>query len=173
MTLTSSGDRSRAACGYGILFIIGIFELVVLIIGAISYGGQANIDCDGSVKSITLPLWLMIGGIIGFCMNTLYLCLYTPSVCCDEFCDNGRSDTLGGMVVCMITGPPLIIMLLTAVFFRIAWFVVGCIELGSVPAVCNVEHDSLKILAIFYLVSMVISTFGKMIVSMSVCPCCK
>lgn len=171
--MTSSSDRTRAIFGYAILCLINIFELIVLIIGAISYGGQGNEICGGSIDHLTLAFWLFLGGIIGLIFGTLYLCLYTPSVCCDQVCCEDRGDHMSGMIMCLLTGPFAVAFFLIAILFRLVWFILGIIILSSVSEQCTIQHSGLKTLAIFYLVSMVFSTIGKALVSFSVCPCCK
>lgn len=172
--MTSAGERTRAIIGYGILFIVGLFELIVFILGAINYGGDANKTCVGSVANLTLPLWMLIGGIIGAIINSLYLCLYTPSVCCDDqTCCGLSDDRMGGLLMCLFTGPVVACFFFLGVAFRFAWFIIGCVILSSVAIQCTLQYEGLKILGIFYLVSMVLSSIGKLLVSLSVCPCCR
>ncbi len=145
--------------GLGILFMTLVIELVEL-------GIVASIDNNEMKCAEQLFTWVYVSTIIGTLSNGFYLLYY----CCFMYtlagC-KGQSDT-GSMTIgcfCFTGGICVSCMVCIVVAFRIAWFVYGIYLMDILDDQCKDSIGSAYGIIIAGLVSMVFSTFAKIIVT--------
>lgn len=165
-----SGDCSLRM-GYGFCILV---LLIMIEIGfsatAITFITPAS-KCTGGAGSLSLPAWILIGGIIGCVMNGLFLLWY----CIRSlfYASNGRSQTdeLFGCFVCCICGTPIGTIIILSILFRFAWVIAGALLVANISTECKTEFQDLFNMSIVFFFVMAASLFAKFIVVSKKCPC--
>lgn len=148
-----------------------LFSLFILSLGHVFFYESVS----GNARDLTLPIWIFVGGLVGFIFGMVFLCIYFMDFAlCNGECGTRRhdvTDELCALFFCCVCAMPAGVAIIGAFLFRIAWFICGLLLYSNLNQMCKTEFAPLANLGIVMFVAMAASSLAKFLVVSKRCPC--
>jgi hypothetical protein len=167
--MSTPAPSCRRYCGLSLLAVFALFEFGAFIAGAAFVNSAAT--CVGGAGALSLPVWILVGALIGFFFNLLFFCFFliNCTVCAQGTRDN---DGIYHFLFCCVIGGPAALLMFVSFLFRLAWFITGIVLYDQLSMGCKTDFANLYVLGIVLFITMAFSSTAKALVISKECNEC-